>query len=356
MTLRALLLALVLLLVGAAPASAHGGSTTQATRYRTQLDGLDPDVAGVTVRLVDRDTRIEIDAGDHEVVVLGYEGEPYLRVDGDGAFENRRSPSVYLNTSLTGATPPPDADADAAPDWHRVGDGPVVRWHDHALHVPPGQRAGDRDVTTWERPLQVDGNAVALQGRIVTLPARSSTPWLLVAAALAAAAVLVGRRAWSATCVGSLVALVVADLARVAGLVAGTPTWLASRWHVLSDASTLSIIGWGMAVAAVALLRLRRRLEAAAAAVVAAGVLALTGGVLEVADLSKARLGSALPDPLARALVAILLGVGVGLAVSAALELRRVSPIRVRPARRSDSGPNPGDGTRRGSRSAPPSA
>jgi hypothetical protein len=351
-----LLAALVLLLVGAAPASAHGGSTTKATRYRAELDGLDPEVKGVTVRLVDRETRIELDAGDHEVVVLGYEGEPYLRVGDDGVFENRRSPSVYLNTSLTGGTPSADADADAAPEWRRIGDGPRVRWHDHALHVPPGQRAGDRAVTRWERALLIDGDAVSLQGRIVTLPSRSSVPWLAVAAALAVVAVGVSRRAWRATVVALLLVLVVADAVRVAGLVAGTPTWLQSRWHVLSDASTLSIIGWGMAVAALALLRLRRRLEAAAAAIVAAGVLALTGGVLEVGDLTAARLGSALPDALARALVAVVLGVGVGLLVVAALELRRVSPIRVRPAPRSGSGPSPGDGTRTGSRSAPPSA
>jgi hypothetical protein len=355
MTARALVLALVLLVVGATPASAHGGSTTQATRYRTQLDGLAPDVDGVAVRLVDRDTRIELDAGEHDVVVLGYEGEPYLRVDGDGVFENRRSPSVYLNTSLTGAPPPPEADADAAPDWRRIGDGPVVRWHDHALHVPPGQRAGDRDVTRWERPLLVDGDAVSLRGRIVTLRARSSAPWLAIAAVLAVVAVVASRRAWRVTVVASLAVLVVADGVRIAGLVAGTPTWLQSRWHVISDASTLSIIGWGMAVAALALLRLHRRLEAAAAAIVAAGVLALTGGVLEVGDLTTARLGSALPDAMARALVAIVLGVGVGLLVGAALELRRVSPIRVRPAPRSDTAPNPGDGTRTGSRSAPPS-
>ena len=347
--------AFVAVLVLAPSAWAHGGSATQATSFRPELDGVVPPGSGVGVRLVDDGTRIELDAGEHEVVVLGYEGEPYLRVDADGVFENQRSPSTYLNTSLTGSTPPPEADASAAPDWKRIGDGPTVRWHDHALHVPPGQATGARDESRWERPLVVDGESFALRGRIVTLPEPLPAPWLVLGAALAVVVVLAGRAAWRTTIVGALAVLVVADGARLYGLVFGTPTWLESRWGVLRESATMSIIGWGMATACVVLLLRRRRLEAAAAATIAGAVLALAGGLLELDDLTAARLGNALPDAAARGAIAVVFGVGLGVAVSALLELRRGSTTRARPARRSGSAPSPGDDTRTASPSAPPS-
>lgn len=350
-----LLLGCAALLATAPPASAHAGSGLETTDHRAELLGLEPAVADVRVRLVDDGTRIELDAGRHEVVVLGYEGEPYLRVDADGVFENRRSPATYLNRSLDGETPPPEADADAEPDWRRVGDGPTVRWHDHALHVPPGQRAGGRTVSQWARPLEVDGVAVSLHGRIVTLPSPSPLPWLVLAAVLAVAIVVAGRLAWRATVVSALAVLVVADGARLYGLVFGAPTWLVSRVDVVADAATLSIIGWGLAVAATVLLAMNRRLEAATGAGVAGGVLALTGGLQELADLGAAGLGSALPDAAARAAVAVVLGAGLGTAVAALLELRRASSTPARPAPRSDSGPSPEGGTRTASPARPPS-
>ena len=357
MTLRlaaALVVAAAALVATSAPAAAHGGAA-QATNHRAELLGLEPAVDGVRVRLVDDGTRIELDAGDHEVVVLGYEGEPYLRIDERGVFENRRSPATYLNRSLDGDTPPPDADAGAEPVWVRVASGTTVRWHDHALHVPPGQRAGTRSESRWARPLEVDGAAVELRGRIVTSAAPSRLPWLLVAAAAAATVVAAGWWAWSVAVVAALALLVVADVARLYGIVFGAPTWLASRVDVLADDAILSLIGWGLAVAAVVLVRGGRRLEATAAATVAGGVLALTGGILELADLGSAHLGTALGDTVARVAVSLCLGLGVGVAASALLELRRASSTPASRTPRSGSGPTPGGGTRTASSSSPAS-
>src|SRR5436190_12202642 len=99
---------------------AHGGTAVQRSDYAAELDGLSPQVEGVTVRLVDEGTRIELDAGDHEVVVLGYEGEPYLLVDEGGVFENALSPSTYLNRSLSGDAIPASASSRAEPRWEKI--------------------------------------------------------------------------------------------------------------------------------------------------------------------------------------------------------------------------------------------
>lgn len=339
----------------ASPASAHGGTAVKATNDRVEIVGLDPQLPGVEVRLVDAGTRIELDAGDHRVFVLGYEGEDYLRIDHLGVYENLRSPATYLNRSLTGEPPPPIADATAAPVWHRVSDGTVVRWHDHALHVPPGMKLGRQASSDWERPLLIDDELVSIKGRIVRLPARSRVPWLLLAAAISIAVVVMARSWWRTVTCATLAIVVLADGARVIGLVAYAPTWLVSRLRTITDISVLSIVGWGMAVCAVVLLAKRRRFEAATAAAIAGAVLALAGGVLELADLSAAELGTSLPDAPARTAVAIVLGGGLGVSLATGLELRRGMSRPARRAPRSDSEPNQGDGTRTASPPAPPS-
>lgn len=314
--------AATMVLLAATPATAHSGAGAQARDHRPEVLGLEPAVAGVRVGLVDDGTRLELDAGSRDVIVVGYEGEPYLRVDAEGVFENRRSPSTYLNRSLDGDAPPPDADADAAPEWRRIGDGPIVRWHDHALHVPPGLRAGRATASDWQRPLLVDGARVFVMGRIVVLPARAVEPWLGLAALAAVVAVVLAMRRWAAAGV-LLVLAIVADGARVAGVVLGTPTWLASRWELLMDAVPAALAGWGVGVAGVVLVLRGRRPESAAAALVAAVVLAVSGGVMELDELDRGDLASALPDVLARASIALPLGLGIGIAVAAALELVR---------------------------------
>jgi hypothetical protein len=347
---------IVLVFVWPTPADAHVAAPVKATNDRTEVLRLQPDVDGVRVRLVDGMTRLEVRAPGHLVVVLGYEGEPYLRVDGRGVYENVRSPATYLNTSITGAVPPPIADAKAAPRWKRIGDGPTVRWHDHALHVPPGMKLGLTKQSTWERPITVDGRTVQIVGRITREPGRSRLPWLGLAAAVAIGTVVAARRRWAPAVLAVLAVVVVADAARVAGLVLYAPPWLVSRARFLFDLSVLSIVGWGMAISAAVLVRRGRRFEAASAAMLGGAALAIAGGVLEVADLGAVVLRSSLSDALARAVVAIELGGGAGVALASLLELRRVLSRSASRGSRSGTGPSPGGGRRTASPSAPPSA
>jgi len=334
---------------------AHGGSSVQDSDYRPRLDGFSPEVPGLDARLVDDDTRIELDAGEHEVVVLGYQGEPFLLIDEGGVHENVLSPSTYLNRSLDGDPIPPDADADSDPEWVRIGDGPTARWHDHALHVPPGQALGTRDESRWSIPLRVDGQDVFLDGRMITLPETSATPYIVLAMVLAAAVILSLRWTTTTTTLAILAGLVVADVLRVYGIGFGTPTWLASRWEVLREQGPLPIVGWGMAITALVLRARRRRFEALAATVVAAAVIAFGGGILELDDLAASRLASALPDTVTRTIVAAVLGTGLGLTARALLEVRLATSRPAPPAPRSDSAPTPADGTRTASRSHPAS-
>jgi hypothetical protein len=289
------------------------------------------------------------------VFVLGYDGEDYLRIDGRGVFQNVRSPATFLNTSINGGSLPGSVDPTAPAVWEKVSDGRVARWHDHSLHVPKGLPAKGGVVTRFERELLVDDQPGAIDGRIVRLPARSPAPWFAIASVLAVAVVLLARRAWRATIVVGLVALVLANVARAFGVMGFQPAWLVSRIQLARDNVPMVVIGAGMAVCAVVLLRRDRRLEAATAAAMAALVMTLDGGLLDVRDLSHALLATSLPDGAARASVAVALGVGVGVFVAAVREIRRVTSRPARRGSRSGSAPTRADGTRTASPSAPTS-
>jgi hypothetical protein len=84
-------------------AQAHVGSQSipDAAYYRTELSEVTPLPAGVTVRVDPGGDWVELsDTGEATVIVLGYSGEPYLRVTPTGVAENQLSQTTYLNRSL----------------------------------------------------------------------------------------------------------------------------------------------------------------------------------------------------------------------------------------------------------------
>jgi hypothetical protein len=73
--------------------------------------------------------------GPTTVVVLGYTGEPYLRITSTSVEENQLSPTVYINRSLfADAVPTSQTAGSVAPAWARTANTGTVRWHDHRIH------------------------------------------------------------------------------------------------------------------------------------------------------------------------------------------------------------------------------
>ena len=63
---------------------------------------------GLRVDVVDAGSRLELENRTGETVqVLGYSDEPYLRIERDGVFENRRSPTLYANADRKGSAAVP---------------------------------------------------------------------------------------------------------------------------------------------------------------------------------------------------------------------------------------------------------
>jgi hypothetical protein len=270
-------------------------------------------VTGVEAEVVGGDAFLELTvAPGRDVVVTGYNQEPYLRFLPDGTVErNRRSPATYLNDDRRGEVAlPAEADETAEPEWEAVAEGGRYAWHDHRIHwmggSPPEGVAPGGKVQDWAVPVTVDGTAVAVRGVLVRAQDVSPLPWILLAVVAAGACVLLGRRR-------ALPVAALGVLAAAAGaLVVGRAEYAVAP--VGSGANPLVVAVPAIAVAAgiiaVGALVLRGPTVAATATLAAAaGVIGWA--VLRMSVLWTPVLPTELSASLDRALTAVALGLAV---------------------------------------------
>ena len=197
LVLGMVLAAFTVLVAGAAPSAAHGASGsatgTAASNCQQRIDSFDPGVEGVELAIDPVTQQLVLTNNSAtEITVMGYSGEPYLRVGQNGVWENTRSPSAYLNTRVDATTETPDtADATAVPAWQQRSTGRSVRWHDHRTHwmggtppiarILPGQI---HEIAGWTVPFDIDGTRVDATGTTLWVPGPDSTGWLLLAVVL----------------------------------------------------------------------------------------------------------------------------------------------------------------------------
>ena len=178
----------------------------------SELRGTRPPVSGLELDVSGGDRFLSLQNGTgKQVVVMGYEDEPYLRfLPNRVVEENTRSPSKYANEDRYALTPlPPQANSQAPPKWRRVSTDGSYRWFDHRIHLmekgtPP--QVKDESVRTkvfeWRVPMTVGTASIAAVGTLEWVPANSesSSKGLIVAVgagvvlAIAALALLLGRR------------------------------------------------------------------------------------------------------------------------------------------------------------------
>jgi hypothetical protein len=171
---------LVLVLVLAAPAAAHGPTATQAG-YVSNVNAVLPNVLGLSANVVGGDVFLRLsNYSGKRIVILGYQGEPYLRFENSAVWENARSPAAYVNRFRgMHASLPPSASPSAAPVWRKVAEGASYKWRDHRIYwvrrePPPGVKAHPeriQRVFAWRVPGRADGQRFAITGILGYAPA-----------------------------------------------------------------------------------------------------------------------------------------------------------------------------------------
>jgi hypothetical protein len=179
------------LLAGAPVALAHEGSPN----FLSQINEVTP-AAGVEVEVLNRDDRLLLrNTGKRTVLIEGYDGEPYARIERDGTVSvNTDSKAYYINAERDGEVAVPDGvDGKGEPRWKRVSKTGRFEWHDHRMHwmsESDPEAVSDESVRTklydWKVPIEVDGRRGVIAGTLFWTPLPSSGPPLALLVAFAA--------------------------------------------------------------------------------------------------------------------------------------------------------------------------
>jgi hypothetical protein len=185
-------IATVLVLFNASSAWSHAGGNPD---YRSVIDRVSPNVAGVSFEVLSYDAYFQLlDQHGHEVVIYGYEDEPYARILKDGTVQvNERSPAYYLNDTRypVESSVPASANAKAPAKWKSFDSSGTFIWHDHRMHygaegVPPQvtDTGKKTKVFDYEIPISVDGRKGAIDGTLywVGEADTSKLPFIIVGA------------------------------------------------------------------------------------------------------------------------------------------------------------------------------
>lgn len=324
LAVRAVASSAVGLVLWASPAAAD---PPRPGDYVSEVVSIEPEVEGVDIAVFGGDAFLRVTAEPGvEVVVFGYEGEPYLRFRPDGGVdENRSSPATYLNddrfarVEVPARLSGPDV-ATLDPEWEEVASGHTYAWHDHRVHwmapnAPPAvARGGSFD---WNGPvtLLVDGEEVEVLGRISYREDVSPIPWLAAAVVVAVGGGYVALRrpgrVWALAAVlvaaaAGWVSWATVSVAPAGSGVSTLPLWMA----VLAAAATL---------AAMVLPERPRPL-----AFLAGAALLSTWALFRLDVLTNPVLPTSLPFAVDRAVTALALGTAVAMLPTAVAQVTEV--------------------------------
>ena len=287
-------------LLGAAPASAHLRSGTVAVDYRVSIAA--PVTAAYAGQIYQSDHGLSLTLRPgHVVVMLGYLGEPVMRLDAAGLSVNAASPTalaMHLVAKGRGVSA-------STPRWRLQRGRHTVLWHDSRVQgLPAGVDAG-----RWRVPLVIDGRRGDLHGQLRRFPAPRLWLWLTVLAMWLAVGVVPMLPRWRSH--ARPVAMLLGVIAAAAAAVTVTAFALdayASPGTWIEGLDVLVFLAVGLAV----MWRGARNLHVAAA--IWLGLVSVAVGLLEGAVFLHPIVLAVLPGTVMRLVVVTALGAGAGAA------------------------------------------
>jgi hypothetical protein len=316
-------LAVLLGLSNPVPAAAHVvGTGGSPTNYQTAITGIRPAVPAVaaTVGLGGQWVRIT-NQGAATIVILGYRGEPFLRLSPNQVEVNQLS-STAAQTGLIPVDPGPGAPA-TEPRWVRSSEADSVTWTDDRIAPPQQSQAAE----SWELPLVVDGQQVTVIGTRELISPPSPWPWVAVLVLLSAAVAAIGwMRDWhrplAAVIAGGVLAFVLHVL--------GTGFVPQQNGPVFGWVGVGLVAGFASVVGAVCAISALRRSESAPDRAVTAGAIVLILAATDISVLWNSQLPFPGPSALDRGLTVISYAAAIGVVIAGA-RLVRATKRRAQP-------------------------
>lgn len=333
-TARVIIAAVIVVLtflLSVQPASAHGADGASSSNYRTTVTSVTPAQPEIAIQVKEHGDRMQLKNGSSkEVIILGYQNEPYIKVVESGVYENRLSPAVYKNADRYGTTElPAFANAQAAPEWRKVSSGNIAVWHDHRAHwmstTAPPVVEGNRSVSHmlipgWTIPLTVDAAAVTIAGDVQWVPPQSK--WTGLGVAFIAALVIAGLarlRSMSFAIGVGVAVLIVVDMVHVSGLFIGGAGQLLTRLGAALTTDAASLMAWGIGIWVIIAVRKQQYEVVGYAGLFVAAVILLFGGLTDLSTMWNSQVAFAWPGWMSRLAVAVTIGCGIATVVTSAL-------------------------------------
>lgn len=177
--------------IAANSGSPPGGLDQTNTSYRSNIVQVSPSVPGLSLRVLDyNDELVLTNRTGRTVTVLGYSGEPFMRILADGTVQvNMASPAYYLDQNFYGnVTVPSSASSSFAPRWSTVDKTGAYQWHDHRIHwmspVTPPQvkdKAKTTKIFDWRVPFRVNSQPGTVYGNLYWIGKKGGFPlWALI--------------------------------------------------------------------------------------------------------------------------------------------------------------------------------
>jgi hypothetical protein len=322
-------LTVLLALINPVPAAAHVvGTGGSPTNYRTAVTAIQPALPAVaaTVGIGGQFVRIT-NQGAATIVILGYRGEPFLRLSPNLVEVNQLSGTAAQTGLIPGAAGPGNPAAE--PKWMRSSDGDSVAWTDARIAPPQQSRPATE---SWTLPLVVDGQQVSVVGTRDLIPPPSPWSWVVVLVLLTAAVAAIG---WMCDWRRPMAAAVAAGILAFVLHVLGTGFAPQQNGPVFGWVSVGLVAGFALLVGAVCAVSALRGSESAPDRAVTAGGIVLILAAADISVLWNSQLPFPGPGALDRGLTVISYAAAVGLIIAGARLVRVARSRRAEPERTS---------------------
>lgn len=317
-------LTVALALINPVPATAHVvGTGGSPSNYQTAVTAIRPALPGVAaaVGLGGQFVRIT-NQGAATIVILGYRGEPFLRLSPHLVEVNQLS-GTAAQTGLIPVAPAPGNPAE--PKWARSSDENSVAWTDARIAPPAQSRAASE---SWKLPLIVDGQQVSVVGTRDRIPPPSPWPWIAVLILLSAAVAAIG---WTRNWQRPMAAVVMAGILAFVLHVLGTGFAPQQNGPVFGWVSVGLVAGFALLVGVVCAVSALRGSESAPDRAVTAGGIVLILAAADISVLWNSQLPFPGPGVLDRGLTVISYAAAVGLIIAGARLVRVAKTRRIQP-------------------------